>query len=120
MGRFGRMGGHEGAGGWCQGVEVLDIVMVKRHGRFSGEAYVVLPGVPPLDFALQKNRSYMGKRYVEVFKAKKMVRSGPSLAICNSPLSAVLSCCVISHVGFQPNWVMSCWVSMHIESVWSA
>lgn len=59
--------------GWCQGVECLDIVMVKRHGRFSGEAYVVLPGVPPLDFALQKNRSYMGKRYVEVFKAKKMV-----------------------------------------------
>ena len=54
-------------------MECLDIVMVKRHGRFSGESYVVLPGVPPLDFALQKNRSYMGKRYVEVFKAKKMV-----------------------------------------------
>ncbi len=58
-------------------MDVLDIIMVKRHGRFSGEAYVVLPGVPPLDFALQKNRSYMGKRYVEVFKAKKMVCSPP-------------------------------------------
>ena len=47
--------------------------MVKRGGRFSGEAFAVLPASTQMDFALAKNKTYMGKRYVEVFRAKKLV-----------------------------------------------
>ena len=48
--------------------------MVKRGGRFSGEAFVVLQASHQIDFSLQKNKTYMGKRYVEVFRVKKLVR----------------------------------------------
>lgn len=47
--------------------------MVKRDGRFSGEAYVVLGSPMAVDMALTKNKSYMGRRYIEIFKAKKLV-----------------------------------------------
>lgn len=49
-----------------------DILMVKRGGRFSGEAFIVLQASHQVDFALQKNKTYMGKRYVEVFRVKKV------------------------------------------------
>ena len=51
----------------------MDILMVKRGGRFSGEAFALLPASSQMDFALAKNKTYMGKRYVEVFRAKKLV-----------------------------------------------
>jgi hypothetical protein len=55
--------------------------MVKRGGRFSGEAFAVLPASTQMDFALAKNKTYMGKRYVEVFRAKKLVSTlGTALA----------------------------------------
>lgn len=57
-----------------QGGETVDILMVKRDGRFSGEAYVVLGSPMSVDMALTKNKSYMGRRYIEIFKAKKLVR----------------------------------------------
>lgn len=52
----------------------MDIVFVRRQGRFSGEAFVVLPGMMQVDFALGKHKAYMGKRYVEVQRAFKEVR----------------------------------------------
>jgi heterogeneous nuclear ribonucleoprotein F/H len=52
-------------------VETVDIVLVKRQGRFSGEAFVVLPGMMQVEFALNKHKAYMGKRYVEVQQASK-------------------------------------------------
>jgi hypothetical protein len=55
----------------------VDILLVKRDGRFSGEAYVVLATPPEIQLALDKNKSYLGRRYVEVFKAKKLVRGPP-------------------------------------------
>eukprot|EP00951_Prasinocladus_malaysianus_P008611 scaffold62557_cov49-Prasinocladus_malaysianus.AAC.1 len=45
-----------------------------KHGRFSGEAFVVLGQPMHVDFALQKNKMHMGRRYVEVFRAKRWVR----------------------------------------------
>jgi hypothetical protein len=51
----------------------VDIVLVKRQGRFSGEAFVVLPGMMQVEFALNKHKAYMGKRYVEVQPASKEV-----------------------------------------------
>ncbi|GBF91297.1 heterogeneous nuclear ribonucleoprotein H3 [Raphidocelis subcapitata] len=50
----------------------IDTVLVKREGRFSGEAYVVLSGPAQVQAAVEKNKSYMGRRYVEVFRAKKL------------------------------------------------
>ena len=44
----------------------MDVVLVRRQGRFSGEAFVVLPGMMQVEFALNKHKAYMGKRYVEV------------------------------------------------------
>lgn len=52
----------------------MDILLVKRDGRFSGEAFVVLGSPLQIQMAVDKNKSYMGRRYVEVFRAKKLVR----------------------------------------------
>jgi heterogeneous nuclear ribonucleoprotein F/H len=51
----------------------VDILLVKREGRFSGEAFVVLGSPLQIQMAVDKNKSYMGRRYVEVFRAKKLV-----------------------------------------------
>lgn len=58
-----------------QGCEPVDILLVKRDGRFSGEAFVVLGSPLQIQMAVDKNKSYMGRRYVEVFRAKKLVSS---------------------------------------------
>lgn len=47
--------------------------MTRKGGRPSGEAYVVLGDMYHLEGALQRNKSYLGRRYVEVFKAHKHV-----------------------------------------------
>ncbi len=57
----------------CQGLEPIDTILLKRDGRLTGEAFVLLPGNMQVDLALQKNRSYMGRRYIEIYKAKKAV-----------------------------------------------
>lgn len=54
------------------GCDPVDILLVKRDGRFSGEAFVVLGSSAQIQMAVDKNKSYMGRRYVEVFKAKKL------------------------------------------------
>lgn len=48
--------------------------MVKREGRFTGEAYVILGSPLLVDVALMKNKSYMGRRYIEIFRAKKLAK----------------------------------------------
>ncbi|KAI8476928.1 MAG: hypothetical protein J3K34DRAFT_516187 [Monoraphidium minutum] len=53
-------------------VDPVDILLFKRDGRFSGEAFVVLSSPAEIQTAIEKNKSYMGRRYVEVFKAKKL------------------------------------------------
>lgn len=49
------------------------MVLVKRDGRLTGEAYVVLSNAMHVEMALSKNRSYMGRRYIEIYRAKKSV-----------------------------------------------
>ena len=51
----------------------MDVVLVKRQGRFSGEAIVVLPGMMQVEFALNKHKQYMGKRYIEVQQGSREV-----------------------------------------------
>ncbi|GMH34503.1 hypothetical protein BSKO_02337 [Bryopsis sp. KO-2023] len=50
----------------------VDVLVVKKEGRTTGEAYVVYGSTVEVDMALAKNKGYMGRRYVEVFKAKKL------------------------------------------------
>eukprot|EP00854_Cymbomonas_tetramitiformis_P028613 gene28613-35491_t len=55
-----------------QGLDPIDVVFVRKGGRLSGEAYVVLPGPLQVEVAIQsKNRQNLGRRYVEVFRATK-------------------------------------------------
>ncbi len=49
---------------------------MKQAGRFTGEAFAVLPSAAHVDVAVSKNKSYLGRRYVEVFRASKLV-GGP-------------------------------------------
>jgi heterogeneous nuclear ribonucleoprotein F/H len=74
----------------------VDVLLTRRDGRSTGEAYVLfgtpmqvcwlllrlhfctalcpltrLPSTKQMDYALQKNRQSMGRRYIEVFRSKK-------------------------------------------------
>lgn len=52
-------------------LDIVDVLLVHKRGRFSGEAYVVFGAPLQVDFALQRNRQNMGRRYIEVFRCKK-------------------------------------------------
>ncbi|KAH7669380.1 RNA recognition motif domain-containing protein [Dioscorea alata] len=52
--------------------DVVDCLLVNKNGRFSGEAFVVFPSMMQTEFALQKDRQNMGRRYIEVFRGSKM------------------------------------------------
>lgn len=53
------------------GLDVVDCLLVHKNGRFSGEAFVVFSSPMQGEFALQRNRQNMGRRYIEVFQSKK-------------------------------------------------
>ncbi|KAF7829053.1 heterogeneous nuclear ribonucleoprotein H2 isoform X1 [Senna tora] len=53
------------------GLDIVDVLLVNKSGRFSGEAFVVLAGAMQVEFALQRDRQNMGRRYVEVFRCKR-------------------------------------------------
>jgi len=56
-----------------QGLVVLDVVVVHdSYGHGLGEAFVVFAN--PMDFqmALQRNRSTLGHRYIEVYQGKRL------------------------------------------------
>mmetsp|Transcript_11447 Transcript_11447/g.24603 ORF Transcript_11447/g.24603 Transcript_11447/m.24603 type:complete len:296 (+) Transcript_11447:172-1059(+) len=54
------------------GCDPIDILMVRREGRLSGEAFIVLASPMHVELALSKNRTYLGRRYIEVYRSKKM------------------------------------------------
>lgn len=45
---------------------------MSRHGKPTGDAYVVLSHPADFDIALRKNKAYLGTRYIDVFEAKKL------------------------------------------------
>jgi len=53
------------------GLDIVDVLLVNKHGRFTGEAFVVFAGIMQVEFALQRDRHTMGRRYVEVFRCKR-------------------------------------------------
>nr|TKS16191.1 heterogeneous nuclear ribonucleoprotein F-like [Populus alba] len=54
-----------------RGLDIVDVLFVHKGGKFTGEAFCVLGYPLQVDFALQKNRQNMGRRYVEVFRSKR-------------------------------------------------
>jgi hypothetical protein len=67
----------------------VDYFCVNREGRFAGEAFMVLCSEQQVEAALAKHKSYIGKRYVEVFRARRSVSSScEKSAILRRPLSA--------------------------------
>lgn len=75
----------------------MDIVMVKRDGRFSGEAFVVVGNLQQVEAAMTKHRQFIGQRFIEIFPAQKRVsrrRNAPSLAqIVDRPQAQVQTSC---------------------------
>lgn len=53
------------------GLDIVDVLLVNKNGRFSGEAFVVFAGPMQVEIALQRDRQNMGRRYVEVFRCYK-------------------------------------------------
>lgn len=53
------------------GLDIVDVLLVHKNGKFSGEAYCVLGYPLQVDLALQRNRQNIGRRYVEVFRSKR-------------------------------------------------
>ncbi|XVF75765.1 hypothetical protein PTKIN_Ptkin13bG0213500 [Pterospermum kingtungense] len=53
------------------GLDIVDVLLVNKNGRFSGEAFVLFAGSMQVEFALQRDRQNMGRRYVEVFRCKR-------------------------------------------------
>eukprot|EP00798_Chlamydomonas_sp_ICE-L_P017038 gene17038-23330_t len=47
------------------GCEPVDILMVKRDGRLSGEAHIVLTSAMDVELACSKNKENLGRRYIE-------------------------------------------------------
>ncbi|XP_028758754.1 heterogeneous nuclear ribonucleoprotein H2-like [Neltuma alba] len=53
------------------GLDIVDVLFVHKGGKFTGEGFCVLAYPFQVDFALQRNRQNMGRRYVEVFRSKR-------------------------------------------------
>ena len=55
-----------------RGLDIKGVAHVVNYDcPTTGEAYVVFSNAVQMDFALQKNRAGMGRRYIEVFRSKK-------------------------------------------------
>lgn len=53
------------------GLDIVDVLLVNKKGRFSGEAFVVFATQIQVQYALRRDRQNMGRRYVEVFRCRK-------------------------------------------------
>ncbi|XP_050224476.1 uncharacterized protein LOC126674133 isoform X2 [Mercurialis annua] len=58
-------------GEFFRGLDIVDVLFLHKGGKFTGEAFCVLAYPLQVDFALQKNRQNIGRRYVEVFRSKR-------------------------------------------------
>ncbi|GAA0164729.1 RNA splicing factor [Lithospermum erythrorhizon] len=52
-------------------LDIVDVFLVTKNERFSGEALVVFALPMHAELALQRDRQNIGRRYVEVFKCRK-------------------------------------------------
>ncbi|XP_052187287.1 uncharacterized protein LOC127798043 isoform X2 [Diospyros lotus] len=54
-----------------RGLDIVDVLFVRKNSKFTGEAFCVLAYPLQIDFALQRNRQNIGRRYVEVFRSTR-------------------------------------------------
>ncbi|KFM27265.1 Heterogeneous nuclear ribonucleoprotein H [Auxenochlorella protothecoides] len=55
----------------AEGLDTIDILLVRNNGRATGEAFVVLVHPAEMEGAMRKHKAYMGSRYIEVLEARK-------------------------------------------------
>lgn len=80
-----------------QETEPLDIIIVRRGQRTTGEAYILLRMPIQVEMVLRKDKTYIGKRYVEVNLAKKLVRASVRGTAClHEFLLFYLACCLVA------------------------
>lgn len=53
------------------GLDIVDVLFLHKHGKFAGEGFCVLGYAFQVEYALQRNRQNIGKRYVEVFRSDR-------------------------------------------------
>ncbi|KAL5713805.1 hypothetical protein ACHQM5_015850 [Ranunculus cassubicifolius] len=53
------------------GLDVIDVLLVNKNGRFTGDAFAVFTNTIQSEIALQRDHVNMGRRYVEVFRSNK-------------------------------------------------
>ncbi|VVB18400.1 unnamed protein product [Arabis nemorensis] len=53
------------------GLDIVDVLLLHKNRKFSGEAFVVFAGPMQVEVALQRDRQNIGRRYVEVFRCYK-------------------------------------------------
>ncbi|KAK1297080.1 hypothetical protein QJS10_CPB15g00233 [Acorus calamus] len=54
------------------GLDVVDILLIHKSERFTGDAFVLFASHFQAELALQRNHQNMGRRYVEVFRSMKL------------------------------------------------
>eukprot|EP00252_Welwitschia_mirabilis_P013501 TRINITY_DN2969_c0_g1_i1.p1 TRINITY_DN2969_c0_g1~~TRINITY_DN2969_c0_g1_i1.p1 ORF type:complete len:264 (-),score=28.74 TRINITY_DN2969_c0_g1_i1:147-938(-) len=53
------------------GLNIVDVLLLHKNDRFSGEAFCVFGSPMHVEYAIRKDHHNMGRRYIEVFRAKK-------------------------------------------------
>lgn len=84
-----------------QETEPLDIIIVRRGQRTTGEAYILLRMPIQVEMVLRKDKTYLGKRYVEVNLAKKLVRTPVCVTVGLE--ERVLPCRLVVFLHYLPN-----------------
>ena len=84
----------------------MDVVLMKRAGRFSGEAYVVLPGMAQVEAALAKHKHYMGRRYVEVLPTVREASHSQNLK--GRPSRCLMQANIKFNDDVAPSFLLNC------------
>ncbi|XP_057509318.1 uncharacterized protein LOC130791968 isoform X1 [Actinidia eriantha] len=53
------------------GLDIVDVLLVRKNDKFTGKAFCVLAYPLQVDFALQRNKQNIGRRYVEISRSKR-------------------------------------------------
>ncbi|GFZ13012.1 RNA-binding (RRM/RBD/RNP motifs) family protein [Actinidia rufa] len=75
---------------FVHGLDIVDVLFVRKNDKFTGKAYYVLAYPLQLDFALQRNKQNIGRRYFEISRSKrqnyyKAIANEVSDSQCGSP-----------------------------------
>ena len=101
-----------------QETEPLDIILVKRNGVRTGEAFVLLRLPVQVEHVLQKNKTNLGHRYIEVALAKKLVLLPPALSAFDAPMQQASHCKAMLWQHSLQDSTVQCASNQQFCSVW--